>query len=96
MATYPDEGLRLKADHALQSCHIGPAVSALIEIVMRKDIVKRVRTASVEALGSTGPDAEAAVPALVQLLSDQDEQVPGKAKAALDRIGSGPPKPSSY
>jgi len=52
---------------------------------MLKDKNLRVRLAAAEALGGIGPEAKAAIPALVELLKDDDWRLRWAATEALER-----------
>ena len=84
------------AIYLLDSCgtHGKPGVKALIGMIRRED--PEIRWRAVNALGSIGPEASAAIPALLALLDDKAEahcgsvpvQICPYAARALGRIGS--------
>ena len=55
-------------------------------VVLTKHQDKRVRVDAVSALGEIGPAAKAAVPALTELLNDNDEDVRRAAASAVKKI----------
>jgi HEAT repeat protein len=60
------------------------AVPALVEMLTDED--SEVRSAAAEALGSFGPAAESAIPALRKAAGDRDENVAREAGLALVKL----------
>ncbi len=64
------------------------AVPGLIAALKDKDNDWKVRSYAAEALGAIGPDAKAAVPALIAALNDDQWRVQPYATEALGKIGA--------
>jgi HEAT repeat protein len=60
------------------------AVPALIEVFGRDD--PDMKVAAAKALAKIGPDAEAAIPALTELLKDEERWVSAAAEYAMEKI----------
>ncbi len=71
-----------------QGCNTGSGqnVSELLKDL--NDQRALVRRSAARALGSLGPEAKAAVPALIEALKDEDSGVRASAARALDKIRS--------
>jgi HEAT repeat protein len=78
------------ADYAAEALgHIGaPAVTVLMEALRSRNA--DVRRRAVSALGGVGPDAAAALPQLISMLADPDEETRAAVTKALGTIGTGP------
>lgn len=73
---------------------IGSAsIDELVTLLAHED--RFVRMTAAHSLGSQGPQAQKAVPALNQALNDNNETVRRYARVALDRIGAGRPAAQS-
>ncbi len=76
--------------NAVEALGLKPATPSSVTAlsVAIKDVDPQVRFSAALALAQIGPEAEAAVPALQEALSDQNRYVPGYAVEALERIAS--------
>jgi len=86
--------LRIAREFAIRRLgQAGPqegVIEALIEalgFVDRTTVSFKIRAAAAHALGAIEPPAEEAVPALIQALTDTNEQVQWSAASALGKIG---------
>lgn len=79
-----ERGVREEALRALAKCG-KPAVPTLIE-ALRKNFSNDVQIEATKALGQIGPDAKEAVPVLLPLLKDNEEEIRRVAEEALKAI----------
>jgi len=64
-----------------------PAISVLLDALKDKTLDRAYRINAARALGKIGPGARSAVPALTDLLSDEDRKLSSEAAEALRIIG---------
>jgi HEAT repeat protein len=83
----PVISVRVNAIEALAWKPSSPQVIAALSEAIR-DAAPDVRFSAVLTLAQIGPTAEAAVPALVKALHDENRYVPGYVVEALERIGT--------
>lgn len=82
----PHDPLRVHACDALVK--IGPtSVPALIDLLANDN--PHVRLRAIDALGRIGPEADSAVPQLEARLEEEDEELRGAIRKAIDRIAPG-------
>ncbi|MCI0681367.1 MAG: HEAT repeat domain-containing protein [Gemmataceae bacterium] len=79
-----NEGIRSTAAEAL--CSLGARHAVKHVVPLLRDETETIRGAVARALGALGPDATAAVPALIELLDDDSQTIHDYALDALARI----------
>jgi HEAT repeat protein len=89
----PDEWVRSFAAQAL--ANLGPAARLAVGRLEKLLRSERTRLPATVALGRIGPEAEAAVPALLMVIEDPDDAARHAAAEALFRIGT-PPARAAY
>ncbi len=77
---------QVSADLAVQAIAGGKTTNELIELLQKPEASWQEKLAAIETLAEMGPEAKAAVPAILNALKDENERVRAAAAAALGRI----------